>query len=61
MQCGERPAGCEYCWKIEDINRDNISDRVYKSKIYSDKWMENQGFSDSKREINNNDIQYIRK
>ena len=31
----------------------------YLSKIYSDKWMENQGFSDSKREINNNDIQYI--
>ena len=33
----------------------------YLSKIYSDKWMENQGFSDSKREINNNEIQYIRK
>ena len=36
MQCGERPAGCEYCWKIEDIGRDAISDRVYKSKIYTD-------------------------
>ena len=34
MQKGERPGGCEYCWKIEDIGRDNISDRVYKSKIY---------------------------
>ena len=33
----------------------------YLSKIYSDKWMEDQGFSDSKREINNTDIQYIRK
>ena len=33
MQRGERPAGCEYCWKIEDMNRDAISDRVYKSKI----------------------------
>ena len=33
----------------------------YLSKIYSDKWMEDQGFSDLKREINNNDIQYIRK
>ena len=33
----------------------------YLSKIYNDKWMENQGFFDSKREINNNDIQYIRK
>ena len=35
MQRGERPSGCEYCWKIEDIGRDNISDRVYKSKIYT--------------------------
>ena len=34
MIAGERPSGCEYCWKIEDIGRDNISDRVYKSKIY---------------------------
>ena len=36
MQQGKRPAGCEYCWKIEDVQRDNISDRVYKSNIYSD-------------------------
>tara|TARA_Y100001972_G_scaffold124496_1_gene173770 strand:- start:3130 stop:4488 length:1359 start_codon:yes stop_codon:yes gene_type:complete len=36
MQCGERPAGCEYCWKIEDIGRDSISDRVYKTVLYSD-------------------------
>jgi organic radical activating enzyme len=40
MQKGERPAGCEYCWKIEDIGRDNISDRVYKTVIYTDKELE---------------------
>ena len=34
MQSGERPQGCEYCWKIEDMGVDAISDRVYKSKIY---------------------------
>ena len=34
MQIGQRPKGCEYCWKIEDMGRDAISDRVYKSKIY---------------------------
>lgn len=34
MLRGERPAGCEYCWKIEDMGRDAVSDRVYKSKIY---------------------------
>ena len=34
MQSGERPPGCEYCWKIEDMGVDAVSDRVYKSKIY---------------------------
>lgn len=34
MQNGNRPKGCEYCWKIEDMGRDAVSDRVYKSKIY---------------------------
>jgi organic radical activating enzyme len=34
MLKGERPAGCEYCWKIEDMGVDAISDRVYKSRIY---------------------------
>jgi organic radical activating enzyme len=34
MQIGQRPRGCEYCWKIEDMGRDAVSDRVYKSKIY---------------------------
>ena len=34
MLSGERPAGCEYCWKIEDMHTNAVSDRVYKSKIY---------------------------
>jgi pyruvate-formate lyase-activating enzyme len=37
MQQGERPSGCEYCWKIEDMGKDAISDRVYKTIIYEDK------------------------
>jgi hypothetical protein len=36
MQEGVRPQECEYCWKIEDIGRNNISDRVYKTVIYHD-------------------------
>ena len=36
MLAGERPSGCEYCWKIEDMGTNAISDRVYKSKIYRD-------------------------
>jgi organic radical activating enzyme len=33
---GERPKECEYCWKIEDMGPDKVSDRVYKSVIYTD-------------------------
>ena len=36
MQRGERPAGCEYCWKIEDSSATAISDRPYKSMIFSE-------------------------
>lgn len=36
MQRGEKPPGCDYCWKIESMNTDAISDRVYKTVIYSD-------------------------
>lgn len=38
MLAGQRPQGCEYCWKIEDMahstGTDAVSDRVYKSRIY---------------------------
>jgi organic radical activating enzyme len=37
MQTGERPAECEYCWKMEDMKTDAVSDRTFKSVIYSDK------------------------
>jgi len=44
MQAGERPKGCEYCWKIEDMGRDAISDRVYKTKIYTEEAL-NEAFT----------------
>lgn len=34
MLSGIRPAECSYCWKVEDIGRNNISDRVYRSMEY---------------------------
>jgi organic radical activating enzyme len=37
---GERPRECEYCWKIEDIGKDHISDRVFKTIIYKDEELE---------------------
>jgi organic radical activating enzyme len=36
MMEGVRPKECEYCWKIEDLGEDKVSDRVYKSVIYTD-------------------------
>ena len=36
MLAGERPAGCEYCWKIEDMGVDAVSDRPYKSMTYTE-------------------------
>ena len=51
MQQGERPAGCEYCWKIEDIGRDNISDRVYKTVIYKDEDLEDAYNLDSNTDV----------
>lgn len=31
MLAGERPSECEYCWKIEDLPGNHVSDRTYKS------------------------------
>jgi organic radical activating enzyme len=52
MQNGDRPKGCEYCWKIEDIDRDNISDRVYKSKIFTNKDLDTAYSSDHNTDVN---------
>lgn len=40
MQRGERPRECEYCWKVEDMGKDSVSDRVFKSIIYSNEDLE---------------------
>lgn len=40
MLIGERPKECEYCWKIEDLGQDKVSDRVFKSVIYTDEELE---------------------
>lgn len=36
MLSGERPDGCQYCWKIEDSSPTAVSDRVFKTVIYTD-------------------------
>ena len=62
MQAGERPSGCEYCWKIEDMYKDPkyagvdvpepISDRVYKTVIYNDKDLDLAYNTDYQEDVN---------
>jgi organic radical activating enzyme len=40
MQAGERPRECEYCWKMEDMGKDAVSDRTFKSIIYTDEQLQ---------------------
>lgn len=34
MLNGQRPSECDYCWKIEDLDKDYFSDRHYKTSDY---------------------------
>jgi len=52
MQNGNRPRGCEYCWKIEDMGRDAVSDRVYKSKIYPIEALDEAYRTDHREDVN---------
>ena len=57
MQKGERPSGCEYCWKIEDMaftpmGDPRISDRVYKTVIYSDGDLDEAFNTSAEQDIN---------
>jgi pyruvate-formate lyase-activating enzyme len=52
MQRGERPPGCEYCWKIEDMRRDAVSDRVYKSRIYTKEALDEASRMDPDQDVN---------
>lgn len=52
MQQGERPRGCEYCWKLEDMDRPAVSDRFYKSVIYTDTELENAHATPALEDIN---------
>lgn len=48
---GERPAECDYCWKIEDLNKDYFSDRHYKT---ADTWAWDRFEEIAKRDPNDN-------
>lgn len=51
MLDGERPTGCDYCWRIEDMGKDSISDRVYKTKIYTSEEIRVASMSDPHKDF----------
>ena len=51
MQDGERPPECEYCWKIEDMGRDAVSDRVFKTVIYTEEELDKWAHGDANADI----------
>jgi organic radical activating enzyme len=52
MQQGVRPSGCDYCWRIEDMRSDAVSDRVYKTVIYSDKELQDAFNTPHEQDVN---------
>ena len=52
MQNGERPRECEYCWKMEDMGKDAVSDRTFKSIIYSDEELQRAYEMDHNESVN---------
>jgi organic radical activating enzyme len=52
MQQGKRPSECEYCWKIEDISKQQISDRVFKSLHYNFGELQNLKNTNFEQDIN---------
>jgi len=52
MQNGERPRECEYCWKMEDMGKDAVSDRTFKSIIYTDEELQQAYEADSDENTN---------
>jgi len=46
MQDGKQTRECDYCWKIEGMGDEFVSDRYYKSKIYTDQELQLAAESD---------------
>lgn len=56
MKDGVRCHGCDYCWRIEDLGPDQVSDRVYKSVLYTDEDLQKAMDSDSSADF---DLKYL--
>lgn len=56
MQQGIQCKGCDYCWRVENLNSDAISDRPYKSVLYSDDDLQKAYKSDHNEDF---DLRYL--
>ena len=56
MQKGIQCKGCDYCWRVENLDKGKISDRVYKSVLYSDELLQKAYESDSEEDF---DLKYL--
>ena len=50
MQQGQRPSGCEYCWRLEDAG--TTSDRPHKSAIFSEEELNTAYVTPSTQDVN---------
>ena len=56
MQKGIQCKGCDYCWRVENLKADKISDRVYKSVLYTDEDLQKAYESDPSEDF---DLRYL--
>lgn len=56
MQSGIQCKGCDYCWKVENLGADKVSDRVFKSVLYSDEDLQKAYESDHNTDF---DLKYL--
>ena len=56
MQKGIQCKGCDYCWRVENLKENKISDRVYKSVLYSDEELMKAYQSDPEEDF---DLRYL--
>lgn len=56
MQKGIQCRGCDYCWRVENLQAGKISDRVYKSVLYSDEDLQKAYESNPEQDF---DLRYL--
>ncbi len=49
---GERPKECDYCWKVEDMGKEAVSDRTFKTIIHSDEDIKKISTTSYKDDVN---------